>query len=113
MKHYLVVAAAALTIGACASDTTEPGAVATQRSYQQELDQGLWEFLSNLIDVNADLRIRLLHGKSDRLPYQDSVEFETLLTEAGLDVEEVVVFDGGHFLPTEVAVPTIVKVIGQ
>lgn len=84
------------------------------RAYQQERDPELWEFLSSSIGVNPDLKIRLLHGESDPGPsYENSVEFAAMLTDAGYGVGDVVAFEGGHWVPIELAGPTIMEVIGS
>lgn len=82
------------------------------RAYQQEHDPELWEFLSSSVEANSDLTIRLIHGTTDgSLPYEISAEFAPALTDADYDVQ-VLAFDGGHFVPPELAVPTIMEVIG-
>lgn len=83
------------------------------RAYQQERDPELWEFLSSSIGANPDLQIRLIHGESDdKIPFENSVGFAAGLTDAGYNVGEVIPFEGGHQVPPELAVPTIVDVIG-
>ena len=82
------------------------------RAYQQEHDPELWEFLSSSIGANSDLIVRLIHGTTDgSLPYEISAGFAPMLTDADYDVQ-VVAFDGGHWVPPELAVPTIMEVIG-
>lgn len=82
------------------------------RTYQQENDPALWEFLTSSIGANTDLQVRLLHGESDGTPtFENSAEFAAALTEAGYDVGQVIPFDGGHTVSREMAVPTIREVI--
>jgi predicted esterase len=82
-------------------------------TYQQERDPELWEFLSSSIGASPDLTVRLIHGESDNaIPYENSTEFATVLTDAGYDVGEVVAFEGGHWVSTEFAIPTIMEVTG-
>jgi acetyl esterase/lipase len=83
------------------------------RAYQQERDPELWEFLSSSIGVNPDLTVRLIHGTSDWIPVGDAAEFESLLSDAGYDVQ-FTTFDGGHVMPPpELYLPTIVEVLGR
>ena len=82
------------------------------RAYQQERDPELQEFLSSSIGAYADLKVRLIHGESDGVvPYSNSVDFAAALTDAGYDVGEVIPFDGGHTVPTELAIPIIMELI--
>jgi predicted esterase len=82
------------------------------RAYQQERDPELQEFLSSSIGANPDLKVRLIHGELDgAIPYGNSVEFAAALTDAGYEVGEVIPFDGGHTVPTELATPTIMELI--
>lgn len=61
----------------------------------------------------ARLRVRLLHGDSDQdLPFENSAIFETLLTEAGYDVD-LVEFEGGHFVPSDLVVETILDLVAE
>jgi acetyl esterase/lipase len=84
------------------------------RAYQQEHDPALWQFLSASIGANPDLTVRLIHGTNDEvISYENSVEFATMLTDAGYDVGEVIAFaEGEHLAPAELAVPTIMEIIG-
>ena len=82
------------------------------RVFQQERYPELWEFLSSSIGANPDLKIRLLHGESDSgVSYENSAAFARTLIDAGYDVE-VVAFDGGHWVPTELLIPTVMELIG-
>ena len=82
------------------------------RVFQQERDPELQEFLSSSIGAYPDLKLRLFHGESDMVvPYENSVEFAAMLTDAGYDVGEVIAFNGSHSVPTELAIPTIMELI--
>ncbi|MDJ0665448.1 MAG: hypothetical protein QNJ75_12925 [Acidimicrobiia bacterium] len=83
------------------------------RAYQQERDAAQWEFLSSAIGANPELKIRLLHGDSDSSPpYENSEEFAAVLSDAGYDVE-LEAFEGGHWIPFDLIVPTIMEAIGR
>lgn len=82
------------------------------RSYQQERDPELWEFLYSSIGSNPGLEVRLIHGTTDQIvPPEMAAEFAAVLDAAGYDVE-VETFEGGHTLPVDLAVSTIMEVIG-
>jgi hypothetical protein len=83
------------------------------REYMQEKDPDLWKMLYSSIGENPDLKVRLLHSETDfQVPYENSVEFETTLTEAGYDVE-LIQFRGGHSAPLELTVQTVLDVIRE
>lgn len=83
------------------------------RSYQQERDPELWEFLSNSIGSNPGLEVRLIHGTTDQIvPPEMAADFAAVLDAAGYDVE-VETFEGGHTLPVDLAVSTIMEVVGS
>lgn len=84
-------------------------------AYQQEHDRALWQFLASPIGASPDLTVRLIHGTADGLiPVENSVEFATMLTDAGYDVGEVATFAGGHVPPpAELSLSTIMEAIGQ
>ncbi len=82
------------------------------REWMQERDPELWQLLYSSIGENPGLKVRLLHGDADgEIPYENSVEFQATLADAGYDVS-LVSFAGGHYMPPELAVPTIMEVIG-
>jgi pimeloyl-ACP methyl ester carboxylesterase len=82
------------------------------RSYQQERDPELWQFLYGSIGANPGLEVRLIHGSTDTIiPPEMAAEFAAVLAEAGYDVE-VETFEGGHTLPVDIAISTIMDVIG-
>jgi acetyl esterase/lipase len=80
------------------------------REFMQEKDPDLWKMLYGCIGENPDLKVRLLHSETDStIPYENSVEFEATLAEAGYDVE-LTQFGGGHIAPLELTVQTIMSV---
>ena len=81
------------------------------RSYQQERDPELWEFLFSSIGTAPDLKVRLLSGASDpAVPLEMAAEFAAVLTGAGYDVR-LETFEGGHSLPVDLAISTIMEVV--
>ena len=81
------------------------------REWIRERDPALWQLLYSSVGEDPGLKVRLLHGDADWLPYENSVEFEGTLADAGYDVT-LIPFTGGHSMPSELAVPTIMEVIG-
>lgn len=80
-------------------------------SYQQERDPELWQFLYSSIGAAPDLVVRLIHGTTDSVsPFEMADEFATVLDAAGYDVQ-VKSFEGGHTLPVDLAVSTIMEVL--
>jgi acetyl esterase/lipase len=80
-------------------------------SYQQERDPELWQFLYSSIGAAPDLVVRLIHGTTDSVvPFEMAVEFAAVLDAAGYDVQ-VKSFEGGHTLPVDLAVSTIMEVL--
>jgi acetyl esterase/lipase len=80
------------------------------REFMQEKDPDLWKMLYGCIGENADLKVRLLHSEKDSvIPYENSVEFEATLAEAGYDVN-LIQFSGGHSPPLGLTVQTVMNV---
>jgi acetyl esterase/lipase len=80
------------------------------REFMQEKDPDLWKMLYGCIGENPDLKVRLLHSETDSIiPYENSVEFEATLAEAGYDVK-LIQFSGGHTAPLELTVQTVMNV---
>jgi predicted esterase len=80
------------------------------REFMQEKDPDLWKMLYGSIGLNPDLKVRLLHSETDSVvPYENSVEFEATLAEAGYDVK-LIQFIGGHSAPLELTVQTVMDV---
>jgi acetyl esterase/lipase len=83
------------------------------REFLQEKDPDLWRMLYSSIGENTELKVRLLHSETDStIPYENSVAFEALLSEAGYDVK-LIPFTGGHTIPLEPTVQTIMDVLKQ
>ena len=83
------------------------------RAFIQEKDPELWEMLNGTIGGNLDLKVRLLHSETDTdVPFDISLEFEQVLAEAGYDVE-LIPFEGGHSLPLEETVQTVMDVLAD
>ncbi len=81
------------------------------RSYQQERDPELWQFLSGSIGAAPDLVVRLIYGTTDWVsPPEMTAEFAAVLDAAGYDVQ-VKSFVGGHHMPVDLAVSTIMDVL--
>jgi len=81
------------------------------REFMQEKDPDLWKMLYGSIGENPDLKVRLLHSQTDPvIPYENSVEFEATLAEAGYDVK-LIQFSGGHTTPLELTVQTVMDVV--
>ncbi len=81
------------------------------REWLQAKDPEMWEMFYSSVGKNLDLKVRLLHGKHDMaIPFENSSEFQAVLADAGYDTE-LIQFDGGHFVPYELTVKTIMQVI--
>lgn len=71
----------------------------------------MWEMFYSSLGKNLDLKVRLLHGEHDTvIPFENSSEFEAVLADAGYDTE-LIQFDGGHDLPFELTVKTVMEVV--
>lgn len=80
------------------------------REWLQAKDPKLWEMFYSSLGQNPDLKVRLLHGENDTtIPFENSVEFDAVLAEAGYDTE-LIQFDGGHTVPLELTVETVMEV---
>ena len=83
------------------------------RGYQQERNFAQWQFLANAVGLNPDLEIRLIHGTKDSMiSYENSTEFAEVLSEAGYDVQ-VIDFEGGHWVESELVSSTVLDLIGR
>jgi predicted esterase len=79
----------------------------------QEKDRELWEMLNSSLGENLDLKVRLIHGEHDStVPFENSVEFDTALAEAGYDTV-LIAHEGYHEIPTELTVETVMEVAGD
>jgi len=80
------------------------------REWLQDKDPELWEMLNSSLGENLDLKVRLIHGEHDStIPFENSVEFDTALAEAGYDTV-LIPHDGYHEIPTELTVQTVMEV---
>jgi len=89
------------------------GAYGLSESLREE-DPELWEVCS--IDAhlgkNPSLKVRLLHGEwDDTVEAEASVRFDADLTEMGYD-SELTQFEGGHMIPLDLTVETVMQVAG-
>ena len=83
------------------------------RGYQQARNPEQGQFLASAVGLNPDLRIRLIHGTQDStVPYENTTEFAEVLSEAGYDVQ-VIDFEGGHGVDSELTLSTILGLIGR
>lgn len=81
------------------------------REHWLEHEPDAWEMLYGTVGSHPELRVRLLHGTSDGvIPLENSAAFETVLAEAGYDVE-LVEFDGGHTTPGDLAVEAVMELL--
>jgi predicted esterase len=75
----------------------------------------LWSVVSQSAHVgeNPELRVRLLHGKTDSMvPIEASEDFSNLLASAGYDVG-LFRFDSGHKVPRELTLAVLDELAGQ
>ena len=73
----------------------------------------LWNVLKRFSTstLGSDLVVRLIHGTNDStIPLEMAAEFAAVLDAAGYDVQ-VKSFEGGHHLPVNLAVSTIMEVL--
>ena len=76
-----------------------------------EREPDLWEMLWGTVGLHPELRVRLLHGKSDStIPLVVSAGFEGALADAGYDVA-LVEFDGGHGAPSDLVAETVMELV--
>jgi hypothetical protein len=81
------------------------------RDWLQEREPDLWEMLWGTVGLHPELRVRLLHGDSDTLvPLEVSAGLETVLKEAGYDVD-LIEFDGGHGAPHDLVIETVMDLV--
>jgi predicted esterase len=82
------------------------------REFWEEQEPELGEMLSGTIGVHPELKVRLLVGDSDWLPYEVPAGLEAVLAEAGYDVE-LTEFVGGHIVPLDLTVETIMELVAS
>jgi hypothetical protein len=81
------------------------------RDFLQEHEPELWEMLWSTVGLHPELRVRLLHGDADTSPPpENSAAFETVLAEAGHDVE-LVEFEGGHDAPGDLMFDAVMELV--
>ena len=81
----------------------------------QVRDPELWKIVSPFSHFgrNLDVPIRLLHGERDtRANPEKSQMFNDLLLEAGYD-SRVILFDGGHIVPSQLTIETIFELASK
>jgi predicted esterase len=77
----------------------------------QERDPELWEIVGPYayFGRNSGMSIRLLHGERDTFIKPESSQmFNDVLLEAGYD-SRVILFDGGHIVPPQLAFETLME----
>jgi predicted esterase len=79
----------------------------------KDKDVELYNVISPFAQVGErpDLSVRLLHGDKDNFPTSYSARLHDLLEGAGYDTE-LIVFDGGHIVPLDVTINTIMALTG-
>jgi acetyl esterase/lipase len=81
--------------------------------FLEERDPEFLEMIQTLMESNADLKVRLLHGNDDRVVSpEQSGGFKTALRERGLDVF-LTSFDGGHVVPRDPVIQAFVNLAGE
>jgi hypothetical protein len=79
--------------------------------WQQEAPE-LRKVFQSAVGLHPELKVRLLAGDSDWLPIEVPNGLEAVLAPAGYDVE-VIAFEGGHFVPTDLAVEQIMELVAS
>lgn len=93
------------------SHTGYEGLTPYGKAFHEQREPDHWAFLQGIIGLHPEVRVRLLHGDADgAIPFENSVIFETLLTEAGYEVE-LIEFEGGHFVPVDLVVETVMDLV--
>jgi hypothetical protein len=83
------------------------------REYQQARNFEQWQFLASAVGLNPDLEIRLIHGTKDSIiAFENATEFAEVMGEAGYDVQ-LIGFEGGHWVESELTLSIIVGLIGR
>ncbi len=84
------------------------------RSYQQDLDPELQQFLASAVGSNPGLTVRLFHDPADpAIPMTVSEDFEAALADAAYDVQ-LTSFTGGHnFPPKEISFDVFMEVLDR
>ena len=83
------------------------------QAFMQEHEPDLWSVLHGVVGTEADLEVRLLHGELDAIiPAEVSADLAALLTDAGYDVE-LTRFTGGHDVPVELTIETVMDLLTE
>jgi predicted esterase len=83
------------------------------REWLQAEDPELWELFFSSLEQNPDLEVRLIHGDDDHdVPINGAAEFAAALALAGYDAK-LFPFSGGHTVPFELTVQTVLEVAGK
>jgi hypothetical protein len=77
--------------------------------WQQEAPE-LRKVFQNAVGLHPELKVRLLAGDSDWLPFEVPAGLEAVLAPAGYDVE-LIEFEGGHVIPFDVTVEQIMELV--
>jgi predicted esterase len=80
--------------------------------YWLEHAPDLRQMLQGTIGMHPELQVRLLAGDTDWLPFEVPAGLEAVLAEAGYDVE-ITEFEGGHIVPLDLTVETIMELAGS
>ena len=83
------------------------------RTYQQEHDPEMQDFLVSAIGANPDVKVRLVHGTNDGIPVEMAEEFAAALSDAGYDVQ-LTTWPGEHeAAPDDIYIPTVMEVVDR
>jgi predicted esterase len=80
--------------------------------YWLEHAPDLRQMLQGTIGMHPELQVRLLAGDTDWLPFEVPAGLEAVLAEAGYDVE-ITEFEGGHIVPLDLTVETIMELVAS
>lgn len=81
----------------------------------QQRDRDLWEVVSPYAHFgqNLEMPLRLLHGEQDpRVDPEFSRTFHQALLDAGYD-SQLILFEGGHVVPPELTLATVMELTGD
>lgn len=82
------------------------------RSWMQERDPELQQFLATAVGINPGLTVRLTHATDDpAIPMTVSTDFEAALADAGYDVQ-LTTYEGGHRAPpADIGLPLYIELL--
>ncbi len=82
-----------------------------EAGWMEKQNPDLWSRVEGRLRSRPDTKVRLVHGTADATISHDvSVAFESILSEAGFDVE-LALFDGGHGTPEDPAMEYVLELI--